>query len=51
MLGLIVPLANLLLGPALVTGGTLLVLELEDAAGPRAQTTDAGAGGTDAATG
>ena len=37
MLGLIVPLANLLLGPALVTGGTLLVLELEDAAGPRAR--------------
>jgi uncharacterized protein involved in cysteine biosynthesis len=35
MLGFIVPLANLLLGPALVTGGTLLVLELEDAAGPR----------------
>jgi len=35
MLGLIVPLANLLLGPALVTGGTLLVLELEEAAGAR----------------
>jgi CysZ protein len=33
MLGLVIPLANLLLGPALVTGGTLLVLDLEDAAG------------------
>lgn len=52
MLGLLVPLANLLLGPALVTGGTLLVLELEDATGSRAGTalaaapapaTDAGA--------
>jgi CysZ protein len=32
MLGLVIPLANLLLGPALVTGGTLLVLDLEDAA-------------------
>ena len=32
MLGLIVPLANLLIAPALVTGGTLLVLDLEDAA-------------------
>ncbi len=61
MLGLIVPLANLLLGPALVTGGTLLVLELEDATGPRsralpaaepgAATPEAGAAGTDAATG
>jgi uncharacterized protein involved in cysteine biosynthesis len=51
MLGLIVPLANLLLGPALVTGGTLLVLELEDAAGPRARDADAGAGGAGAATG
>jgi len=30
MLGFVVPLANLLLGPALVTGGTLLVLELEE---------------------
>jgi CysZ protein len=30
MLGLLVPFANLLLGPALVTGGTLLVLDLED---------------------
>jgi CysZ protein len=35
MVGLIVPFANLLLGPALVTGGTRLVLELQDAAGPR----------------
>jgi uncharacterized protein involved in cysteine biosynthesis len=51
MLGLIVPLANLLLGPALVTGGTLLVLELEDAAGPRARTNDTGAGTGAAATG
>jgi uncharacterized protein involved in cysteine biosynthesis len=51
MLGLIVPLANLLLGPALVTGGTLLVLELEDVTGPRTRTTDAGAGEADAATG
>ena len=51
MIGLIVPLANLLLGPALVTGGTLLVLELEDATGPRARTPDAGAGRADAATG
>ncbi len=51
MLGFIVPLANLLLGPALVTGGTLLVLELEDATGPRAQATDAGAGGASAAAG
>jgi uncharacterized protein involved in cysteine biosynthesis len=51
MLGLIVPLANLLLGPALVTGGTLLVLELEDAAGPRARDADAGVGGAGAATG
>lgn len=33
MLGFVVPFANLLLGPALVTGGTLLVLDLEDAAG------------------
>lgn len=55
MLGFVVPLANLLLGPALVTGGTLLVLELEDAAGPRpgaaaaskaaAASPEAGAGG------
>lgn len=35
MLGLLVPLANLLLGPALVAGGTLLVMELDEAAGPR----------------
>jgi lysyl-tRNA synthetase class II len=51
MLGFIVPLANLLLGPALVTGGTLLVLELEDAAGPRAHATGVGAGAGDPATG
>jgi CysZ protein len=30
MVGLLVPLANLILGPALVAGGTLLVLDLED---------------------
>jgi len=30
MVGLLVPFANLVLGPALVTGGTLLVLDLED---------------------
>jgi CysZ protein len=30
MVGLLVPLANLILAPALVTGGTLLVLDLED---------------------
>ena len=30
MVGLLVPLANLVLGPALVAGGTLLVLDLED---------------------
>lgn len=30
MMGLLVPFANLLLGPALVAGGTLLVLDLED---------------------
>jgi len=37
MLGLIVPLANLLIAPALITGGTLLVLDLEDAAGANAR--------------
>jgi CysZ protein len=58
MLGFVVPLANLLLAPALVTGGTLLVLELEDAKGPGARPVPAtqpgpedGAGGADAATG
>ena len=30
MVGLLVPFANLILAPALVTGGTLLVLDLED---------------------
>jgi uncharacterized protein involved in cysteine biosynthesis len=30
MVGLLVPFANLVLGPALVAGGTLLVLDLED---------------------
>jgi uncharacterized protein involved in cysteine biosynthesis len=48
MLGFVVPLANLLLGPALVTGGTLLVMELEEAAGARPSL--AGAGRSDAAT-
>jgi uncharacterized protein involved in cysteine biosynthesis len=58
MLCFVVPLANLLIAPALVAGGTLLVLELEDAAGPRpvaarpsearAATREPGAGGTDA---
>ena len=48
MLGLIVPLANLLLGPALVAGGTLLVLELEDAAGPRVGAAPAGGPGPEA---
>jgi CysZ protein len=45
LVGLIVPFANLLLGPALVTGGTLLVLELEDAAGSRARPLAAGVPG------
>jgi uncharacterized protein involved in cysteine biosynthesis len=35
MVSLFVPLANLLLGPALVTGGTLLVLDLEEFDGAR----------------
>jgi CysZ protein len=40
MVALLVPFANLLLGPALVTGATLLVLEIEDldAAAPRPAT-------------
>jgi len=33
MLGLLVPFANVLLGPSLVTGATLLVLEIEDVEG------------------
>jgi uncharacterized protein involved in cysteine biosynthesis len=33
MVTMLVPLANLLLGPALVTGGTLLVLEIEEMEG------------------
>jgi uncharacterized protein involved in cysteine biosynthesis len=41
MVGLLVPCANLLLAPALVTGGTLLVLGLEDEApGPSTQPTE-----------
>jgi CysZ protein len=61
MVGFVVPLANLLLGPALVTGGTLLVLDLEDAgalapqpapaAGPAEASPDAAAGGAGPATG
>ena len=37
MVGLLVPFANLILGPALVTGGTLLVLDLEDVDAERPQ--------------
>jgi CysZ protein len=37
MVGLLVPLANLVLGPALVAGGTLLVLDLEDVDAERPQ--------------
>jgi uncharacterized protein involved in cysteine biosynthesis len=33
MLGMLVPFANLLIGPSLVTGATLLVLEIEDVEG------------------
>lgn len=42
MVGLLVPFANLLLGPALVVGGTLLVLALE----PLAEAAEGGAGTT-----
>jgi CysZ protein len=42
MVGLLVPLANLLLAPALVAGGTLLVLDLEQV--QQARPRDAGAG-------
>ena len=38
MVGLLVPFANLLLGPALVAGGTLLVLSLEPLASTEAET-------------
>ncbi len=34
MVGLLAPFANLALGPALVAGGTLLVLDLERLSGP-----------------
>jgi uncharacterized protein involved in cysteine biosynthesis len=34
MFTLLVPLANVLLGPSLVTGATLLVLDIEDVEGP-----------------
>jgi CysZ protein len=37
MVGLLVPFANLILGPALVAGGTLLVLDLEDVDAERLQ--------------
>jgi CysZ protein len=37
MVGLLVPLANLILAPALVAGGTLLVLDLEDVGAERPQ--------------
>jgi len=37
MVGLLVPFANLVLAPALVTGGTLLVLDLEDLEAERLQ--------------
>lgn len=37
MVSLFVPFANLLLGPALVTGGTLLALDLEDVEGVRVE--------------
>jgi CysZ protein len=37
MLGLLVPFANLVVGPALVVGGTLLVLDLEDVDAERPQ--------------
>jgi uncharacterized protein involved in cysteine biosynthesis len=36
MMGLLAPFANLALGPALVTGGTLLVLDIERLSAPRA---------------
>jgi CysZ protein len=39
MVGLLVPFANLILAPALVTGGTLLVLDLEDVDAERPQPT------------
>lgn len=53
MVGLLVPLANLLVGPALVTGGTLLVLDLEDLNGNRPRPAEPGAapGEADEATG
>jgi CysZ protein len=40
MVGLLVPFANLVLGPALVAGGTLLVLDLEDVDAERPRPTD-----------
>jgi CysZ protein len=44
MVGLLVPLANLVLGPALVAGGTLLVLDLEDLGAERPRPAAAGPG-------
>jgi CysZ protein len=41
MIGLLVPFANLLLGPALVAGGTLMVLSLESLGSPEAPETPA----------
>jgi CysZ protein len=43
MLGLLVPFANLMVGPALVAGGTLLVLDLEDLEGDRSRPEGPGA--------
>jgi len=42
MIGLLVPFANLLLGPALVVGGTLLVLDLEACRGSSTSEEDRG---------
>jgi len=46
MVGLLVPFANLLVGPALVAGGTLLVLDLEDLADERPRPEGPGAAST-----
>jgi uncharacterized protein involved in cysteine biosynthesis len=43
MVGLLVPFANLFLGPALVAGGTLLVLDLEDVERDRPRPVEPGA--------
>ena len=44
MVGILVPFANLLLGPALVAGGTLLVLDLEDVDADRPRPSEPGPG-------